>query len=67
MAATIREFFETESASAVVLISAALLGLILANSPLHGAYDSSLHTYLSASIGKAAVKLDLHDHPVAGN
>jgi len=55
----VREFLAKESASGFVLMGAALLGLLWANSPFHGAYESVLH----ASLGTPAFfssKMTLH-------
>lgn len=42
----LREFLDGEAAGGIVLMAAAALALIVANSPLSGAYFSVLHTYL---------------------
>ncbi|MFC3170104.1 Na+/H+ antiporter NhaA [Paracoccus fontiphilus] len=43
---TIRKFLATESAGGMLLIAAAILALIVANSPLSDAYFHALHTYI---------------------
>jgi NhaA family Na+:H+ antiporter len=53
----ITEFLRTESASGFILIGAALLGLVWANSPLAPAYVGMLHTYLGVTVGSAEFKL----------
>lgn len=43
---TIRKFLDSGSAGGLLLIAAAVLALIVANSPLSEAYFSALHTYI---------------------
>lgn len=45
-ASIFREFLESEAAGGIILMAAAALALIVANSPLSGAYFSALHAYL---------------------
>ncbi len=47
MTDAIRQFMKMESAGGVVLIVAALLAMMIANSPLQPFYDGSLHTYVA--------------------
>ncbi len=47
MTDAIRQFMKMESAGGVVLIVAALLAIIIANSPLQPFYDGTLHTYVA--------------------
>lgn len=47
MTDAIRQFMKMESAGGLVLIVAALLAIIIANSPLQPFYDASLHTYVA--------------------
>ncbi|MGB3500224.1 MAG: Na+/H+ antiporter NhaA [Mesorhizobium sp.] len=42
----LRRFLENQSSAGLVLMGAAALALVLANSPLQGAYDGVLHSYL---------------------
>lgn len=42
----LREFLDSEAAGGLILMAAAALALIVANSPLAEAYFSALHTYL---------------------
>ncbi len=51
----INEFLESELAGGIVLMAVAALAMIVANSPLDGAYDGILHTKL------AGMSLDLLD------
>lgn len=41
-----REFFKLESAGGILLVAAAVLAMITANSPLASLYNSFLHTYI---------------------
>ena len=50
-ASAIREFLQLESASGIILVGAALLALILSNSPLSGYYDLLLETPVEIRIG----------------
>ncbi len=47
----IREFLQLESASGIILVGAAVLALILNNSPLSGLYDLLLETPVEVRIG----------------
>ena len=55
----VKAFFEHEAAGGIVLLAAALVGLILMNSPLGGAYDALLHTKVPLGIGALAVNESL--------
>jgi NhaA family Na+:H+ antiporter len=46
MTDTIREFFKMESAGGILLVIAAAIAMMVANSPMGAAYNSFLHTYL---------------------
>ncbi len=59
MAAPVREFLGTETGSALVLLLAALLALVWANSPLRHSYESLWATRLSVRIGGGEVAADL--------
>ena len=41
-----REFLDGEASGGIILIAAAALALIVANSPLAGGYFHALHAYL---------------------
>ena len=43
---TIRRFFDAPASGGIVLMAAAALALLIANSPLFAAYDAVLHLYL---------------------
>ncbi|RXJ73792.1 Na+/H+ antiporter NhaA [Veronia nyctiphanis] len=47
MTDVIRQFMKVESAAGIVLIVAALLAMLVANSPLYSLYDVTLHTYIA--------------------
>ena len=55
----IRAFLDTESASGIVLLGAAAVALIWANSPWSGSYESFWHTEISLIIGTFEVSEDL--------
>jgi Na+/H+ antiporter NhaA len=59
MAAPVRDFLGTETGSAVVLVAAAALALIWANSPLRHSYESLWSTRLSVRVGGGEVAADL--------
>jgi NhaA family Na+:H+ antiporter len=46
MTDVIRYFFRMESAAGIILVFAAALAMVVANSPLADLYNSALHTYL---------------------
>ncbi len=56
----IAEFLHLESSSGLVLMVAAVLALILANSPLRGGYEGFLHHQLSISFGGVLLDKDVH-------
>lgn len=57
--APLRDFLHTEAASGALLVVAAAVALIWANSPWSGAYDSLWHTDLTLSLGGHDLSLDL--------
>jgi NhaA family Na+:H+ antiporter len=52
---SIQEFLKLEAASGLVLFAAAILAMVLANSPLSPAYAAMLQTQASVSIGNFAI------------
>jgi NhaA family Na+:H+ antiporter len=52
---TPRDFFALESASGIVLVVAAVVALLIANSPLAPLYESFLDLKLSIALGSAAI------------
>jgi Na+/H+ antiporter NhaA len=59
LAAPVRDFLSTESASAVVLLCAAVAALVWANSPWSESYESLWTTELSIRIGSEGISMDL--------
>jgi len=59
--APLRNFIRTESAGGVVLIVAALVALVWANSPWKASYEDLWHTRLAISLGDRSLDLDLRE------
>src|SRR5438132_1156251 len=59
LAAPVRNFLTTETGSAAVLLAAAVLALVWANSPWSSSYESVWTTNLSIRLGGGSVSLDL--------
>ena len=59
MPGSVRQFLQTETAGAVVLLAGALVALAWANSPWKGAYETLWSTRLTLSLGDASVSEDL--------
>ena len=57
--AALKDFLEQESAGGIVLIAAAALALVIANSPLEDAYFGTLSTKLNVSFGDFAINKSL--------
>jgi NhaA family Na+:H+ antiporter len=51
----LRAFFRLESAGGVLLVLAALVAIVAANSPLDAYYEAALHTRLSFQVGSAGL------------
>jgi Na+/H+ antiporter NhaA len=66
LAAPVRDFLSTESASAVVLLGAVVAALLWANSPWDESYVSFWETELSFSIGSESISMDLRQWLVEG-
>ncbi len=56
----VREFLATESSSAVVLLAAAVVAMVWANSPWSASYTSLWATDLGLGLGPVDLHLDLH-------
>ena len=56
----VQEFIQTESASAILLMLAAVVALVWANSPWHHEYEELLATHLSVDLAFWAVEGSLH-------
>lgn len=59
VSAALRDFLKQESAGGIVLIAAAALALLIANSPLADAYFGTLSTKLNVSFGDFAINKSL--------
>jgi NhaA family Na+:H+ antiporter len=59
--APLRNFLRTESAGGVVLVVAALVALVWANSPWKASYEELWHTRLAISLGDRSLDLDLRE------
>jgi Na+:H+ antiporter, NhaA family len=57
--AALRQFLATEAGGATLLLGAAVLALVWANSPWADAYNSLWHTPASVSFGDYTIELDL--------
>jgi Na+/H+ antiporter NhaA len=59
LAAPVRDFLNNEAGSALVLLAAAVLAMLWANSPWPDSYESVWTTKLSINLGDAGISLDL--------
>jgi Na+/H+ antiporter NhaA len=59
LATPVRDFLSTETGSAIVLLGAAILALLWANSPWSDSYESLWTTRLSIQIGTSGISADL--------
>jgi Na+/H+ antiporter NhaA len=59
LAAPVRDFLNTETGGAVVLLCAAVAALVWANSPWSDSYESFWTTKLSIRLGTAGISMDL--------
>jgi Na+/H+ antiporter NhaA len=59
LAAPVRDFLSQETGGAVVLLAAAAVALIWANSPWSDSYESFWTTKLSVNVGSGGISLDL--------
>ncbi|WP_322919684.1 Na+/H+ antiporter NhaA [Nocardioides renjunii] len=57
---SLRDFIDTESMSAGLLVAAALVALVWANSPWSQSYVDLWHTELSIRFGSGGLTMDLH-------
>src|SRR5690348_17387978 len=58
LAAPVRDFLNNEAGSALVLLGAAVLAMLWANSPWPHSYESVWTTKLSINLGSAGISLD---------
>ena len=56
----VREFLETEASGGVLLLAAAVIALLWANSPWSASYRSLWHTDMTANFGRYVLHGDLH-------
>jgi NhaA family Na+:H+ antiporter len=56
----LEEFIHHESAGSLLLMGCTVVALLLANSPLSGAYDRILHTHLTLQVGHWTLDHTLH-------
>jgi Na+/H+ antiporter NhaA len=59
LAEPVRAFLGTETGGAIVLLTAALLALLWANSPWSHSYETVWRTHMSVRIGSEAISIDL--------
>ena len=59
LAAPVRNFLNTETGGAAVMLGAAIAALVWANSPVSHSYESVWTTKLSIQIGSAGIAMDL--------
>src|SRR5688500_7825310 len=60
LSAPARQFLANESGSAGLLLLAAVVALLWANSPWSGSYESLWHTEAAIAVGDAVLSMDLH-------
>ena len=56
----VERFLSIEASSGIVLLTAALIALVWANSPWHGSYEALLHTPIGLRVGGLAFEHDVH-------
>ena len=61
LAAPVRDFLNTESASAMALLAAAVAAMVWANSPWSDSYESVWSTDLSIRVGSEGLSLELRE------
>ena len=54
------EFFHRQTTSSYLLIGTAVIALILANGPLHAAYEHIIHTNIAFNVGDWSLGMSLH-------
>ncbi|TNG02186.1 MAG: Na+/H+ antiporter NhaA [Gammaproteobacteria bacterium] len=60
IATPFEEFLHRQTTTGVLLISCAVIALIIANSPLLGAYDKVLHMKVGLTVGSWSIKHSVH-------
>jgi NhaA family Na+:H+ antiporter len=56
----VRRFLATETAGGVVMVLAAVVALVWANSPWHGSYEDLWHAGVTLQVGGLGIEDDLH-------
>jgi Na+:H+ antiporter, NhaA family len=56
----VREFLDTEASGGVLLLAAAVIALLWANSPWSASYQSLWHTDMTANVGRYVLQGNLH-------
>lgn len=56
----VRQFLETEASGGVLLLAAALVALVWANSPWGASYEALWHTDIAVNFGRYGLEGDLH-------
>ena len=56
----VRRFLETEASGGILLLAAAVIALVWANSPWKASYQAIWHTDLSVNVGRYVLQGDLH-------
>src|ERR671916_258530 len=57
---SVRRFMETEASGGILLLAAALIALVWANSPWSASYQSLWHTDITLTFGRYVLEGDLH-------
>jgi NhaA family Na+:H+ antiporter len=57
---SVRRFLETEASGGILLLAAALVALVWANSPWSASYESLWHTDITVNFGRYVLEGDLH-------
>ena len=57
---SVRQFMDTEASGGILLLVAALVALVWANSPWSASYESLWHTDISVNVGRYVLDGDLH-------
>ena len=55
----VRRFLDTEAASGIVLVTAATVAVVWANSPWQETYESVWHTTVTVKVGTVGISEDL--------
>ena len=56
----LKKFFEFEAAGGIVLAIAAIVAMIIANTPLHHWYEAFIHAPVELRIGSLEIAKDAH-------